>query len=919
METKGKRKLRKLIIFVIILIMFIKIIPMIWAYFQKDNIISDKAISEYTIFDVIKYAGNDLTQHNAEFVDEDPYEHQFLDELTNKGVSTHFCFKWDDDQSIEALKSLGIKTIRDDIDWKSIDNGNGEYDYSYTDEYINKLTQNGISIIAIFYNPGNLIGTDKKISSDEDLNKAMNFLVDFAKRYPQIKEYEIWNEPNYTYKTDEDFYWYSRLVEEASKQLKAINEDIKIISGATVGIMADTEDDVSSKTFMQNIIKNGAYKFSDAFSFHIYDDTATGTWLEYAEGYHKNITKEAGGFLKNYITEYGLPTNSKYSEEEQARRIVRFSTILDIENIDRGCLYTLRNKDSAGDKYGIIYNDNTPKQAYYSFKNYLENTNGAEFIGEINLNEGLKAYVYDKDGKPKIITWVEKSTDPVEIDYTDFVATDLYGNNIENDGKLEITLSPVYLDNVSTNYFYQAISNTAIEKYTELEEDYEAEISSVEGLQGKIDELKKYMQSIVNLDNENESIAKQKMEEHFKLGNLVLEAYKNGNLNIEYVKLSSMLDMLNDIGESFEDLVTVSSQTRNPDLQNTKTLIDTVELELKNNSDIDILYPSKIIEISKDLYEKSEYINNLEEENDIKTGLIVSYDLHSKYLAEWAKTFIDIYIDEYIENNPITINYSELNLTNKDVIATITASDIKVTNNNGKNTYTFTQNGTFTFEYIRRGRNLQIEAKVNNIDKNIPVISGVTDRQITYTSINPTISDENLDTIILKKDGQKITYSQGNNIKDKGLYELIVTDKAGNQNEIIFKIAEKPEYEYIIKDEKILDIKHETTVSQFRKNYITIEEYKIFNNNTELGENDIISTGDKLQLSVGSTYTLVVAGDINKDGKVTAYDLSMLRNYILRINKLNDLEMLAADANCDEKTVGASDYSKIREVILGIE
>lgn len=214
---------------------------------------------------------------------------------------------------------------------------------------------------------------------------------------------------------------------------------------------------------------------------------------------------------------------------------------------------------------------------------------------------------------------------------------------------------------------------------------------------------------------------------------------------------------------------------------------------------------------------------------------------------------------------------------------------------------------------------MQIEAKVNNIDKDIPVISGVIDRQIIYTSVKPNISDENLDTVTLKKDGQEITYSQGDNIQDKGLYELIVTDKAGNQNEIIFKIAEKPEYEYIIKDGKILDIKHETTVSEFRKNYITIEEYKILNNDTELGENDIISTGDKLQLSDGSTYTLVVAGDINKDGKVTTYDLSMLRNYILRINELNDLEMLAADANYDEKAVGASDYSRIREIILGIK
>ena len=593
---------------------------------------------------------------------------------------------------------------------------------------------------------------------------------------------------------------------------------------------------------------------------------------------------------------------------------------MDIQDVDGGCLYTLRNKDSAGDKYGIINNDNTPKLAYYSLKNYLENTNGAEYIGEIKLNDGLKSYVYDKDGSPKIITWVERTDDPVEIDYTDFVATDLYGNNIENtDGKLEITLSPIYIDNVSTNYFYQAISNTAIEKYSELEADYLAEISSVEGLQEKIDELKQYMQSIFKVDSENETIAKQKMEEHFKLGNLVLEAYKNGNLNIEYVKLSSMLDMLNDIGNSFEDLVTVSSQTRNANLQETKTLIDTVELDLKNNSDIEILYPTKILEMGKQLYEKSEYINNLEEENDIKTGLIVSSNLHAKYLAEWAQNFTNIYIDEYIESNPITVSYSETNLTNKDVIATLTASDIKVTNNEGKNTYTFSENGTFTFEYTRRGRNLTVTVNVNNIDKKAPVISNIENRQILFEGITPNISDENLDTIILKKDGQVINYNKENKIEEIGLYELVATDKANNQTEIIFKIAEKPQYEYIVKESEILSINKETTKDEFVKNYVTIDEYKIFHNDTEIKGSNIISTGDILQLSDGKKYTLIVAGDINRDGKVTTYDLSMLRNYILRIDKLDNIEMIAADANCDEKTVGASDYSRIREIILGIE
>ena len=925
MKTVRKRIIVKLIMFLLIMILFLKIIPMLWVYFQKDNIEQDKNIEEYTILDIIEYAGKDLNKQNEstsiDFIDEEPYEHQFLDELTNKSISTHFSYKWDDDESIKALKCLGINKIRDDIDWKSIDKGNGEYDFTYTDEYINKLTQNEISIVAIFYNPGNLIGSDKKISNQEELDKAISFLVAFAKRYPQIKEYEIWNEPNYTYKTEEDFYWYAKLVERASQELKEIDKEIEIISGATVGIMNDEGENISSKTFMQNIIKNGAYKFSDSFSFHIYDNTQYGTWFDYGVEYHKDITKESGGFLKNYITEYGLPTNSKYSEEEQARRIVRFSTILDIQDIDRGCIYTLRNKDLAGDKYGIINNNNTPKLAYYSLKNYLENTNGAEFIGEINLCDDLKSYVYDKEGSPKIITWVERTNDSVKIDYTDFIATDLYGNNIENtDGKLEITLSPIYIDNVSTNYFYQAISNTAIEKYSELEEDYSAEISSIEGLQEGIDELKQYMQSIFKVNSEDETTAKNKMEEHFNLGNLILEAYKNGNLNIEYVKLSSMLDTLNDIGNSFEDLVTVSSQKRNVNLQETKTLIDIVELDLKNNYDTEIIYPTKILEASKELYEKSEYINSLKEENAIKTGLIVSNNLHAKYLAEWANMFTNIYIDRYIENNPVSLSYSETKLTNKDVQVTLNsiANDIKITNNNSKNTYTFSKNGTFTFEYIRRGRNFTITATVENIDKEAPEITGVKDGTIYAKAVIPSITDKNLDNIQIKYNFGNIEYKAGKELSGEGTYIITATDKAGNTSKITFYIIGEKTENYIVKDKYIINIKNDTNVEDFRKKLTLKQNYKLLNNGEKKQDKDIVCTGDILELDNGEKYTLVVMGDLNSDGKITAYDLSHVRNYLLKVVEYNEIENLAANMNMDAKGITAIDYSSMREIILGI-
>ena len=67
-----------------------------------------------------------------------------------------------------------------------------------------------------------------------------------------------------------------------------------------------------------------------------------------------------------------------------------------------------------------------------------------------------------------------------------------------------------------------------------------------------------------------------------------------------------------------------------------------------------------------------------------------------------------------------TINYSTTESTTDPVIATVTFNKegIKITNNEGKNTYEFTDNGEFTFEYVdEAGRIGSITAKVDWIKK----------------------------------------------------------------------------------------------------------------------------------------------------------------------------------------------------------
>lgn len=855
----------------------------------------------------------------------EPYEKQFLDELSKNGITVHYRdgTKEDYEKSKNLLSALGVKFVRADFLQSSIEKNN-EYNFSSYDKWVKDLTSTtDIKILAILNGLTKDYGSDKKINSDKEIDLYINFFKNVQKHYPEIVDYEIMNElnlysPSYkgAYFTEEEMVWYSKLINELEQEVK--NSNIDIMTAGTTTPSEDSEDRIMSEKFYTFFYNTGGTMTCNNLSVNPYSINNIEN-LKLKLKKHEILFNSFGGFNNININEYGC--NVQYvSEESQAFDLIKqTATLEDVANFK--ILYNLwtTGEENSYEQFGLLRKDYSPRPSYYAMKNYYENTNGSEYIGTISLADGLETHVYNKDGKPKIVTWSNTKDQTIQIDYANFTAKDLYGNDIENtNGKLDITTSPVYLDNISTKYFYEAISNTALEKYSEFEEKFATEIASVDGLQENINTLKQYLESISNIEKESEETAKQKMQEHFNLGNQILTAYKDKALDVEYVKLSSMLDMLNEIGDSFEDLVTVTAKTRNPDLENTKILIDNTEQAINNNNDLDIAYPEKILEFSKELYEDSEYINSLEEENDIKTGLIVSYDLHAKYLADWANTFTNLYIDKYIEDNPVTESYSATSLTNQDVTVTLNIpQDVKITNNEGSNTYTFTENGTFTFEYERRGKTDSKLVSVNYIDKTSPEITNVENGEVYTQSIIPNASDEHLDKVQLTFRGQVIEdYEVGDELTEEGDYKLTATDTVGNTSTVKFYIM-KEDSTYKIKDSNILNIRPETTVKDFKENFTVIEGYTIKREDTELTDEDVISTGDVLEETDGNKFTLIVRGDLNCDGRLSIVDLSIERKYLLEIIDIDENQKLSSDMNTDEET-SLMDLSIMRKTILGI-
>lgn len=146
---------------------------------------------------------------------------------------------------------------------------------------------------------------------------------------------------------------------------------------------------------------------------------------------------------------------------------------------------------------------------------------------------------------------------------------------------------------------------------------------------------------------------------------------------------------------------------------------------------------------------------------EAKKALYVKFECTKVYDGDYnllAVSVIKLYENVIVNETPrAEVNYNIATPTNKDVTAELIneTRPITVTNNNGNKTYTFTENGEFTFEFVdENGSKGSTTARVNWIDKTPP------QAEVSFSTTEPTNEDVvatltfNKNVTILSKDIQ---------------------------------------------------------------------------------------------------------------------------------------------------------------------
>ena len=156
-----------------------------------------------------------------------------------------------------------------------------------------------------------------------------------------------------------------------------------------------------------------------------------------------------------------------------------------------------------------------------------------------------------------------------------------------------------------------------------------------------------------------------------------------------------------------------------------------------------------------------------------------------------------------------------------------------------------------------------------------------------------------------------------------------IEDDAKKENEEqqskIVDIINQAGYKY--SNDYISNIKIGTSagslISKLKNNNekVTIKITSIDSNNKTIEKKDstVLGTGDIVNISNGTetkSFRIVIYGDVNGDGLVSAVDYVKIKNYIMSSSELSGSYKLAADVNNDG-TISAVDYVNIKNYILG--
>jgi len=296
-------------------------------------------------------------------------------------------------KQMNRLDDLGLNWVRLTIHWAMIEPRQAEFQLESLDGAMNAIRAHRYNTVAYLVGSAPFISTAPQGATNTDQYPPRDFKVFaermamLAQRYPQVNNWQVWNEPNIIWRPKEDPVAYGRLLLTTANAIRAVLPDKTIV---TAGMAYYSQMRSTSGLMLASLLEQGLATQNIVAAYHPYselpegDDAGAKDFLE--RGNFVNNALHSKGVKQVWATEWGWSSYTSGAREMQAKigvdgqadftlRRLALMAAMDYQRIFLFNLSDLDARASPRDQYyGLLDLNGEPKPVYSALKRFLEVT-----------------------------------------------------------------------------------------------------------------------------------------------------------------------------------------------------------------------------------------------------------------------------------------------------------------------------------------------------------------------------------------------------------------------------------------------------------------------------------------------------------------------------------------------------------------
>jgi hypothetical protein len=283
---------------------------------------------------------------------------------------------------VPRAAKLGGDTLRTTLTWASVEHSPGDYHWGAYDKLYSRMLATGTRPLFIVtgapcWATGNSscrLGQGNHPPSPAHDGAWRKFVGEVAKRYPQARGIEVWNEPNM-----DDFFVggpnpsrYAELLRLARQGVDSVGSKLPVIFGGLAPFNKNRPGEMRHDVFLRKAFQSGAADHPDAIGHHSYsgrrlrDGHTEGLRSQLAELKDVMVDFDVPD-MPFWITEVGMSTaQKKVGEREQAKTLARaYKALRKVPGVEAVIVHRWRDTKGRGAEsgYGLTTRRGKAKKA----------------------------------------------------------------------------------------------------------------------------------------------------------------------------------------------------------------------------------------------------------------------------------------------------------------------------------------------------------------------------------------------------------------------------------------------------------------------------------------------------------------------------------------------------------------------------